>query len=39
LCYNKFMTEELDEYGYEGDNCCAGCTCKVAHSSVPPEEY
>lgn len=38
LCYNKIMTEELDDYGYEGDKCCAGCTCTMAHSSVPPVE-
>ncbi len=31
-------TTPEDDYGYEGDKCCAGCTCKMAHSSVPPVE-
>jgi hypothetical protein len=36
LCYNNFMTENIDETSYDGPMCCAACTCTAGHSSKPP---
>lgn len=35
LCYNKSMTEQLEDNSYDGPMCCAGCTCTTGHSSKP----